>query len=209
MAKSTKPKKPNDSQNDRKSQKVPTKHGGMTNKQIEHQYKLSLMRECQIYGKLYAETSEYFKSKGFTLGHTQFTELRNELKSSKSAKDWFSKEALYVIEEDHMVSVERMRLFENTLVNKTLKLINDDDFETKTTFITTDSGVTSRVKNYNFELYLKSMAEFRAIQETKTKMFSATPMVQEMLEIHRRREEEEQAYTKPPEPAKQEKEIAT
>ncbi|MCH7648864.1 MAG: hypothetical protein IIA83_09685 [Thaumarchaeota archaeon] len=38
---------------------------------------------------------------------------------------------------------------------------------------------------------LRLIAEFRALQETKTKMFAATPLVQEMMEVHRRQEENE------------------
>ena len=182
----------------KKSHKPVTKHGGMTKPAVEHAYKLSLMRECQIYGKLFPEAKEYFKSKGFTLGHTQFTHLRNELKSTKTAENWFSKEALYVIEEDHMLSVERLRKYEDKLVAISNDLIKDDDFETTVKYDTDKSGaVKVRVRNYNTELYLKIISEFKSIQETKTKMFGATPLVQELMEVHRRQEEEHDAPTQP------------
>ena len=132
--------------------------------------------------------------------------LRNELKSSKNAKNWFSKEALYIIEEDHMISVERIRTIEDKLVNEMLKLVKEDEFETSVSYSTDSSGVVKlRVKNYNLELLIKLTAQFQSLQETKTKMFSATPMVQEMMEVHARQQEESQA---PPISAKrEEKEI--
>jgi len=148
-------------QNDRKSG---TKNDQLTKTQIEHSYKLGLMRDCQIFGKGFTESKAYFKSKGYSLGRTQFTELRKELKSAKFAKDWFSKEALYVIEEDHMLSTERIRILENDLMAEYFKA----------------KGV---------ELKLKIMSQFESIQNTKTKMFSATPLVQSLMEVHRQHEE--------------------
>jgi len=135
-------------------------------KKMKHPYKLSLMRDCQIFGKGYEESKKYFKSKGFTLGSTQFTDLRNELKSANHAKNWFSKEALFVIEEDHMLSIERIRSMESDLVNE---------------YWNTD----------NVNLKIRIIAQFESLQLTKTKMFSCTPMVQEMLEAHRRQEDME------------------
>ena len=159
-------------QNSQNNQKSGIKNGQLTKTQIEHYYKQELMRDCQIYGKGFAESKDYFKSKGFSLGRTQFTELKNELKSSKSAKDWFSKEALYLIEEDHMLSVERIRSMESDLVNE---------------YWNTD----------NVNLKIRIIAQFESLQMTKTKMFSCTPMVQEMLEAHRRQEDMENKAAEP------------
>ena len=134
-------------------------------KKIKHPYKLSLMRDCQMYGKGYEESKKYFKSNGFTLGSTQFTDLRNELKSAKSAKNWFSKEALYVIEYDHMLSVERIRSIESIIVAQIHKLMGEGDFDTKVHFDTTDKGVKQRIENYNLELLIKlfNYRDFRQI----------------------------------------------
>jgi len=144
----------------------------LTKTELEHQYKIGLMRDCQIYGKAYKDSKEYFKSKGYTLGRTQFAELKKELKSSNSAKNWFSKEALFVIEEDHMLSVERIRSMESDLVNE---------------YWNTD----------NVNLKIRIIAQFESLQLTKTKMFSCTPMVQEMLEAHRRQEDMENKAAQP------------
>ena len=203
MTEDKKPKASKEIKSGNKSQNTETKHGKMTKAEVEHAYKLALTRDCQIYGKLLPEAKIYFKSKGFTLGHTQFTALRNELKSSKTAKDWFSKEALYIIEEDHMISVERIRTIENKLVNELHKIIKEDKFETDIVYDKYENVV--KIRNYNMELLIKLTAQFQSLQETKTKMYSATPMVQEMMEVHRRQEEESQA---PPISAKrEEKEI--
>lgn len=153
-------------QNDQNDRKSGTKNDQSTKTQITHYYKLGLMRDCQIFGKDFTESKTYFKSKGYSLGRTQFTELRKELKSAKFAKDWFSKEALYVIEEDHMLSTERIRILENDLMA--------EYFKTK--------GV---------ELKLKIISQFESLQMTKSKMFSATPLVQSLMEVHRQEEEYE------------------
>ena len=173
-----------------KNQKLVSKHGKWTPKQLEHQYKLSLMRDCQIYGKSYEATAAYFKSKGFTLGSTQFTDLKNELKETQNAKEWFSKEALFAIEEDHMLSVERIRMMENRLL---------EEFEqvAATTFYKyinagTDEQELIKDKSHDANLFLRIIAQFQALQETKTKMFSATPLVQEVMEVHARQEEEKE-----------------
>jgi len=135
-------------------------------KKMQHPYKLSLIRDCQMYGKGYEESKKYFKSNGFTLGSTQFTDLRNELKSAKSAENWFSKEALFVMEESHMISVEAGRKMEADLVFEYWKC---DDVNKK----------------------IRIVAQWESLQMTMTKMFSATPMVQELMEVHRREEDEE------------------
>lgn len=198
MTEKNKPKDLKKSKTVPKRQNIGTNVTPMTKPQVEHEYKLSLMRECQIYGKQYAECKEYFRSKGFSLGTTQFKLLRAELKNTKSAKEWFSKEALYVIEEDHMISVERIRKYEEKLVNISHKLIKEDDFETNVEYSTDKSGIVKlRVRNYNTELFLKIISEFKSIQEVKTKMFSATPLVQEMMEVHARQEEDSQILSKP------------
>lgn len=163
-----------------------------TRAQILHQYKIGLVRECMIYGKSLKETQKYFASKGLKISKKSWQNYRNELKSAKSAKDWFSKEAMYAMEEDHMLAVESARRIEDKIKNILSRLLNEDDFDTKVDYATKSDGqVIQRVTNYNTELLIRLSGEFRAMQETKTKLFSATPMVQEMLEVHRRRKEED------------------
>jgi len=174
---------------------------GLSKPELEHQYKISLMRECQIYGKSFKESKEYFKTKGYTLSRTQFTNLRNELKSRKSAKNWFSKEALYVIEEDHMLSVERIRMMEDRLMQE-FEQVSSTSFYNNYDIKKPNQELT-RNKNHDADLLLKITAQFESLQLTKTKLFSATPMVQEMLEAHRRQEDME---NKTAEPEKTEKE---
>ena len=176
----------------------------LSHKEMEHIVKLSLVRECNIYGKSYKETQQFFKDRSLSLSSSQWKNLRIELKSSKSAKNWFSKEALFVIEEDHMISVERIRKVEDKIVSIMLGLLNDDDFETSINYDTDKSGIVKlRVRNYNTELLIKLTAQFQSLQETKTKMFAATPLVQELMEVHRRQEVEQNT----PPPVKTEKEI--
>jgi hypothetical protein len=153
---------------DKKGPKAPSRSlkAVLTKTELEHQYKLGLMRDCQIYGKSLKECKIYFAGKGYSLSKTQFTGLRNELKSQKSAKNWFSREALYVIEEDHMISVETGRAMVTDLVNEYWSATELDD-------------------------KLSIVARWESLQVTLTKMFSATPMVQELMEVHRRQEQEE------------------
>ena len=158
----------------------------MTPKQIEHEYKLGLMRECRIYGKEYSECNVYFKDKGFSLGQTQFKQLRAELKNIKSSKNWFSREALYAIEDDHKLSVERIREIDEA-VYKQLKILMDKE----------------PLSTIDVNSLVKLTAQFQSIQETKTKMFSATPLVQEMMEVHEQQQNESQITT----PTKVEKEV--
>ncbi len=138
----------------------------LSKQELEHKYKLGLMRECQIYGKSLKECKVYFGDKGYSLSKTQFTALRNELKSRKSAKNWFSNEALYVIEEDHMIQVETGRSIVADLVKEywTAEDLNDK---------------------------LRIASEWESLTLTMTKIYSATPMVQELMEVHARQENEE------------------
>ncbi len=168
------------------------KNGDISKRQVEHQLKLEWMRSCMIYGKSYEECELYFKSKGFKLGRTQFTDLRNELKSAKNAKEWFSKEALFVIEEDHMLSVERIRMLEDRLMLE-FEQVSSTPFYSNWDTAKSPQKLT-RNKNHDGNFMLRLIAEFRAHEETKTKMFSATPLVQELMEVHRRQEENEKLY---------------
>jgi len=183
-----------------KHQPIGKQRRSKTKPQIEHELKLEVMRTCQIYGKSYEATEVYFKSKGFTLGSTQFTELRNELKSRENAKEWFSKEALYLIEEDHMLSVERIKMMEDRLL---------EEFEqvSATTYYKyinegTDEQELIRNKAHDVNALLRIIAQFESLQETKTKMFSATPLVQEIMEVHAQ-QEDEKSYVPPKEEKKQ------
>ena len=149
-----------------KAQLTGTQRSTMTKTELEHKYKIGLMRECQIYGKPLKECKIYFADKGFSLSKTQFTALRNELKSRKSAKNWFSNEALYVMEEAHMISTETGRKLEEDLM---LAYWGTDELDEK----------------------LKIISQWESLQMTMTKMYSATPMVQELMEVHSRQEAEE------------------
>ena len=145
-------------------------------KELIHDVKLSLMRDCQIYGKPFKEEQVYFKSKGYSLSQAQSTRLKQELHSPERVRNWFSKEALYVIEEDHMLSVERIRSMESDLVKE---------------YWNTD----------NVNVKIRIIAQFESLQLTKTKMFSATPLVQELLQVHRQQAEEiERARFMPTQP---------
>ena len=63
----------------------PRKPKKETKGSLKHKLKLELMRTCKIYGKNFEESKSYFKLKGFELGETTFTDLRNELKSRNQA----------------------------------------------------------------------------------------------------------------------------
>lgn len=167
-----------------------TRTGKMTKPQIEHAYKLEIMRTCQIYGKDFETTKAYFKSKGYTLGRTQFTDLRNELKSRKIVKEWFSKEALYAMEEDHELSVERIRLIENRLMEEFEQVSATTYYK----YVNAGSKEQELIKNkaHNVHDMLRIIAQFESLQSIKTKMFSATPLVQEIMEVHAQQEEEKE-----------------
>ena len=158
--------------NGQNAQLAGTQRGTLTKRELEHQYKLSLMRDCQIYGKSLEDSKLYFNSKGYSLSKSQSTELKKELKSSKMAENWFSKEALFVMEESHMISVEAGRKMEADLVFEYWKC---DDINKK----------------------IRIIAQWESLQMTMTKMFSATPMVQELMEVHRRQEDEENKTAEP------------
>ena len=175
-----------------KAQLACSQRSTLTKPQLDHQYKLSLMRDCQIYGKSLEDSKLYFNTKGYSLSQSQFTKLKKELKSSKFAENWFTKEALFVIEEDHMQSVERIRMMED-------RLMQEFDQVSSTSFynnydITKPNQKLTRNTNHDTDLFLKIIAQFESLQLTKTKMFSCTPMVQEMLEAHRRQEEYENSH---------------
>ncbi len=171
-----------------KDQLAPTQRSRLTKTELEHIVKLALMKDSQIYGKSFHETKVYFESKGFSLSRSQFTALRTELKSAKNSKNWFSKEALFVIEEDHMLSVERIRELD-AAIYKHLKSLTDKE----------------KLTPQKLNLLERLTARFESLQKTKTQMFSATPLVQEMMEVHAQQQEESQA---PPISAKrEEKEI--
>ena len=143
-------------------------------KELIHEVKLSLMRDCEIYGKSFKEKQVYFKSKGYTLSQAQSTRLTQELHSPEKIRNWFSKEALYAIEDDHMLSVSRIRELDEA-VYKQLKIL-------------IDKGPLSSRDVYSLD---KLAARFESLQLTKTKLFSATPLVQSLMEVHRQQEENE------------------
>jgi len=185
-----------------KSRKALTKHGGKTKPQLEHMVKLGLMKDSQMFGKKYDATKLYFESKGFTLGNTQFTDLRNELKSADNAKEWFSKEALFVIEEDHMLSVERIRMLEDRLMQEFEQVAATNFY--KYLNEGTEEQEIIRNKSHDGQFLLRIVAQFQSLQETKTKMFSATPLVQELMEVHRQQEEERETPSYQPKEEKKE-----
>jgi len=160
-----------------------------------HKYKLSLMRECIICGKSFRETQIFFKSRGISLSQSQYTRLKNELKSAKYAKNWFREEALYVIEQDHMLSVECIRMMEDRLMQE-FEQVSSTSFYNNWD-ITKPNQKLTRNKNHDADLLLKIIAQFQSLQETKTKMFGATPLVQELMEVHRREEDEANMTAEP------------
>ncbi len=180
------PSSPHDPKNGAK----PRKAHKESKASLKHKLKLELMRTCVIYGKGYEESQSYFKLKGFELGETVFTELRKELKSRNQAEGWFSNEALFVIEEDHQLSVERIRLMENRLLQEFEQLAATNYY----TYINQGTEQQQLVRNkvHDVNALLRIIAQFQSLQETKTKMFSATPLVQEIMEVHARQEEESQ-----------------
>ena len=157
--------------------------------QLKHKLKLELMRTCMIYGKSYEESKAYFKLKGYELGETTFVDLRTELKSHRNAAGWFSNEALFVIEEDHQLSVERIRLMEDRLLQEFEQLSATNYY----TYINQGTEQQQLVRNkiHDVNALLRVIAQFQSLQETKTKMFSATPLVQEIMEVHAQQEEEQ------------------
>jgi len=48
-----------------------------------------------------------------------------------------------------------------------------------------------RNKAHDYSALIRVISQFQSLQETKTKMFSATPLVQEVMEVHARQEIEE------------------
>ncbi len=182
--KPTQPSSPDNSKIGSKSRK-PKKE---TKGQLKHKLKLELMRTCKIYGKGFEESKAYFKLKGFELSETTFTDLRTELKSRDAAQGWFSNEALYVIEEDHKLSVERIRVMEDRLLQEFEQLAATNYYK----YINqgTEQQELIRNKAHDANALLRVIAQFQSLQETKTKMFSATPLVQEIMEVHAQQEEE-------------------
>ena len=172
-----------------KAQLTGTQRSTLTKRQLEHQYKLSLMRDCQIYGKSLEDSQLYFNSKGCSLSKSQATQLKKELKSVKSAKEWFSKEALFAMEYDHIFSMERIRMMENRLLEE-FEQVSSTSFYNDWNIQNPNQKLT-RNKNHDVNLLLRIIAQFQSLQETKTKMFSATPLVQELMEVHRQQEENE------------------
>lgn len=181
-----------------------TKGAHLTKQALDHEYRILLMKDCMIYGKSYDACKLYFESKGLTLGTTNFSDLRNEVKSAKNTKQWFSKEALFVIEEDHMLSVERIRKMEDRLLEEFESVAATNFY--KYLNAGTEEQQVVRNKAHDAQLLLRIIAQFQSLQETKTKMFSATPLVQEMMEVHAQHEEEKDIVTTPD---KTEKEITT
>jgi len=188
-----------------KAQLTCTQRSTMTKRQLEHQYKLSLMRECQIYGKSLEDSKLYFNSKGYSLSKSQATKLKKELKSVKNSKEWFSKEALFVIEDDHKLSVERIRVMEDRLMQE-YEQVSSTSFYNNWDIQNPNQELTIN-KNHDANLLLKIIAQFQSLQESKTKMFSATPMVQELMAVHAQQEEEANNPTIPDKTEKNEKRI--
>jgi len=178
-----------------KDQLTGTQRSTLTKPQLEHQYKLFLIRGCLIYGKSYKDSEQYFNSIGFSLSKSQFTKLKKEFKSTKIAKNWFSEEALYAIEEDHMLSVERIRLLDDRLMGEFEQVSATSYYDNWYTRKSDEELI--RNKSHNADLLLKIISQFQSIQETKTKMFSATPLVQELMEVHRREEDEANMTAEP------------
>ncbi len=157
--------------------------------QINHDIKVELMRTCMIYGKSYETTLEYFKLKGYKLSKTTFVDLRKELTSHGAAQKWFSDEALFAMEEDHKLSIERIRMMENRLLEEFEQLAATSYYK----YIKQEDEEKELIKNkaHDTNALIRVISQFQSLQETKNKMFSATPLVQEIMEVHARQEEED------------------
>ena len=192
MPDTEKPKSPNNP----KVGSKPRKPKPQNKANLKHQLKLELMRNCMIYGKSYEESQAYFKLKGFELSETTYTDLRKELRTRNQAQGWFSNEALYVIEEDHQLSVERIRVMEDRLLQEFEQLSATNYYK----YINQGTEQQELIKNKAHDVHalLRVIAQFQSLQETKTKMFSATPLVQEIMEVHARQEEEQGKAVKQP-----------
>ena len=162
---------------------------------LKHQNKLLLMRDCLLYGKSLEESQKYFETRGQKLSKSNAILLKKEQKSVHYAKDWFSKEALYHIEEDHKLSVERIRMMEERLMSEFEQVASTSFY----LYVNSDEEEQQVIKNkaHDANLLMRMIAQFQSLQETKTKMFNATPMVQELMEVHARQEEEFQTPETP------------
>lgn len=150
--------------------------------------KLALMRDCELFGKSWSEAAEYFRAHGYPLSRSTWDRFKRELKSAQATRQWFSREALHAMEEDHMLSVERIRMMENRLLQEFEGLAGVSYAEYGEADRETQAAI--RAKSH---LLLKIIAQFQSLQETKTKMFSATPLVQEIMTIHERQQQETEA----------------
>jgi len=157
-----------------------------------HNYKLLLMRECIMFGKSFKDTQIFFKSRGISLSQSQYTRLKNELKSDKISKEWFGKEIEYVIEDDHRTSVERIRAVENRMMQEFEQVSSTSFYENWHT--AKSHQELKRNKNHDSNALIRLSSEIRAIQETKTSMFAATYLVQELIAVRIRHEELQENY---------------
>ena len=157
-------------------------------KDFKHKLELEYMRSCIIFGKKYAAAKAYFEANGLRLGESKFYELKSEVKSSKASQDWFAKEAIWVIEDDHKLSVERIRMLEDRLMAE-FEQVSATNFYTYINEGTEEQQLI-KDKSHDANLLLRIIAQFQALQETKNKMYSATPLVQEIMEIQKRHEQE-------------------
>ena len=146
------------------------------------------MRTCLIFGKHFQAAKQYFKANGLNLGETKFYDLKNELQSPKASEDWFSKEAIWVIQDDHKLSVERIRMLEDRLMEEFQQVASTSFY----TYMNEGEEQKQLIQNeaHDAQLLLRIIAQFQSLQETKNKMYSATPLVQEIMEIQKRQEQE-------------------
>ena len=156
----------------------------------KHKLELEHVRHCILFGKKFKTGGEaYFIAQKMKIGASKFRDLKEEIQSEGAKREWFAKEALLVIEEDHQLSVERIRMMEDRLLQEFEQVASTSFYA----YSNESENQQELIKNesHDAQLLLRIIAQFQSLQETKDKMYSATAMVQEMSEIQKRREEEE------------------
>lgn len=155
---------------------------------ITHQKKLEIMRTCHIFRKSVDETIEYFQKRGYSISARTCARLKAELLAENYAEMWFSRDALEEIEKDHMLSWATIKMMEDRLVKEFEQVSSTPFYD----YINegTDKQKLVRNKSHDSDLMIRLVAQFESLQNTKTKMASATPLVAEVMEIHRRQTRE-------------------
>ena len=158
-----------------------------TKAQIERKLKLEYTKECMFYGFKYPAAKNFFISKGINPpSRALYKQLKEKVRKDRNQSTWYSKDALLLMEEDHQKSIARAMLMEE-------RLIADDDLLEE---VQMDEDMKESQKQ--MFINIKSQARstiyknWRELQDIKSKMFNATPLVTEIVEVHRRQMLEEE-----------------